>query len=70
MRITVDKPEPPSKKAAAAAAQAGAAAAAANGGKQPPPLGPATMLTSAMVDNAEEATIDRGGNVGQWDLVG
>ena len=70
MKITVDKPVVPSKKAAAAAAAAAAAVAAANGGKQPPALGPAAMLTSVMVDNADEATIDRMGNVGQWDLVG
>ena len=67
VKITVNKPAE-GKKAASAAPSAATAAAASN--KQPPRLDPATMLTSAMVDNADEATIDRGGNVGQWDLVG
>ena len=65
VKVTVNKPAQ-GKNAASAAPSA----AAASGGKQPPRLAPATMLTSAMVDNADEATLDRGGYVGQWDLVG
>lgn len=70
VKITIDEPPLVNKTAIATAAVPGSAAAAVASGKQPPSFESATMLTSAMVDNADEATIDRMGNVGQWDLVG